>query len=358
MREREPNPFQSPDKGGDFGGTPEAPKKPEQFESAEKVLSTEVVEEIMAKVEDIDMPGTAYSVVNDPYSKSGNNIESMLGAGLAPIGVGDKVHFNIVGRIPDIDRHKEKREIAASYWVKKPGTVTIMFDISELTEIVPQFEGRDPIPDGTYRAVGPGMNRTVEIIEEEGNIDIATDTPVRNQHVVKGIEKIMDREERLSSYYEKKGIKPLQRRRYLRDGQFTPDTEYGFVTEERISSKKFRGLVIRPTRLQKGNEIDQSIAQSKAVAGIGWNQNIEKQRRKESSEILVADTDPEHLQEEANLLAIRVVRALQGLDKQDRLIPIYDIQGNLLWPKQMSHEEVKQCVAERETRKLKPKQKY
>ena len=33
-------------------------------------------------------------------------------------------------------------------------------------------------------------------------------------------------------------------------------------------------------------------------------------------------------------------------DKLDRLVPIYDKQGNLLWPKQMSYEEVKEFVAQ------------
>lgn len=34
-----------------------------------------------------------------------------------------------------------------------------------------------------------------------------------------------------------------------------------------------------------------------------------------------------------------------------RLIPIYDIDGNLWWPRQMTYEEVKQFVAEREKKK-------
>ncbi len=37
--------------------------------------------------------------------------------------------------------------------------------------------------------------------------------------------------------------------------------------------------------------------------------------------------------------------------KEKLLLPIYDIKGNLLWPKQMSYEEVKKFVAEREAKK-------
>ena len=43
--------------------------------------------------------------------------------------------------------------------------------------------------------------------------------------------------------------------------------------------------------------------------------------------------------------------------KQDRIVPVYDTHGNLLWPKQMSYEEVKKYVAEREAKQSKPKQK-
>jgi hypothetical protein len=35
-------------------------------------------------------------------------------------------------------------------------------------------------------------------------------------------------------------------------------------------------------------------------------------------------------------------------DRANLLLPIYDLVGNLLWPKQMSYEEVKKFVAERD----------
>ena len=45
-----------------------------------------------------------------------------------------------------------------------------------------------------------------------------------------------------------------------------------------------------------------------------------------------------------------IVKAMKEVDKDhaERLVPIYDIHGNLLWPKRMSYEEVKKMVKERE----------
>jgi len=43
-------------------------------------------------------------------------------------------------------------------------------------------------------------------------------------------------------------------------------------------------------------------------------------------------------------------------DKQSLLMPIYDIDGNLLWPKKMSEEEVKKFVAEKDKKKENPPQ--
>ena len=40
-------------------------------------------------------------------------------------------------------------------------------------------------------------------------------------------------------------------------------------------------------------------------------------------------------------------------DDPELILPIYDSKGNLLWPKQMSHEEVKKFVTEREVNKKK-----
>ncbi len=59
--------------------------------------------------------------------------------------------------------------------------------------------------------------------------------------------------------------------------------------------------------------------------------------------------------EKAGVLRDQLRKCIQSqllaLHKTSELVPIYDSFGNLLWPKQMRYEEVKQFVAEREAKK-------
>ena len=62
------------------------------------------------------------------------------------------------------------------------------------------------------------------------------------------------------------------------------------------------------------------------------------------------DHDSETNQEAALQIAQMMKRIDQ--DNVERILPIYDIDGNLLWPKQMSYEEVKQLETERDKDKV------
>jgi len=44
-------------------------------------------------------------------------------------------------------------------------------------------------------------------------------------------------------------------------------------------------------------------------------------------------------------------RTVQENIEENYWVPIYDVDGNLWWPKQMSYEDVKEFVAEREKQK-------
>lgn len=88
------------------------------------------------------------------------------------------------------------------------------------------------------------------------------------------------------------------------------DTSYGFIISKRITPREFQGLVISTSN-------------------------------KETLQYLISN-------------CVREIAKLQmdtNSEKTERLIPIYDTAGNLLWPKQMSYEEVKQFVAERDAKK-------
>ena len=87
-----------------------------------------------------------------------------------------------------------------------------------------------------------------------------------------------------------------------KEGFAMPDTEYGFVLSPRVSPRRFEGLV-----LQCDSEIIQQMVSQLSKIIMEVNQ-----------------------------------------DKQERLLPIFGRDGNLLWPKQMSYEEVKKFVEERD----------
>jgi hypothetical protein len=80
---------------------------------------------------------------------------------------------------------------------------------------------------------------------------------------------------------------------FTSEGLPMADAGFGYVLANRIPPRFFKGLVLRP---QEGN----------------------------SSDILVK----------------KVIEAMSLNSKPENLVPVYDIKGNLLWPKQLSHDEI------------------
>lgn len=101
-----------------------------------------------------------------------------------------------------------------------------------------------------------------------------------------------------------------------------PRSEHGFAGPVRVAPRKFLGMVIQctdtiKTKNEYGNE----------------------------RETRVLSIDPEKWQRSANDLAETLLKTNQM--HPDRLIPIYDVYGNMLWPKKMSHEEVHKLAEEK-----------
>ena len=107
----------------------------------------------------------------------------------------------------------------------------------------------------------------------------------------------------------------------FRDDQGNPVSEAGFILCHRVAPRLFSGIVLSP-----GKE--------NPVKGEGAGRNF------------IEDTDyAPHVQ--------KIVDEMMEADKEkpELLVPIYDLYGNLLWPKQMPYEEVKKLVADREKEK-------
>jgi hypothetical protein len=105
-----------------------------------------------------------------------------------------------------------------------------------------------------------------------------------------------------------------------------PRSEHGFAGPVRVAPRKFLGMVIQCTDTIKT-----------------------KNQYGDEKETRVLSTNSEKWQRSANDLAETLLKTNQM--HPDRLIPIYDVYGNMLWPKNMSHEEVQKMLEEKNTEK-------
>ena len=234
------------------------PKTPEQE------LSPEVLEKAMAKVQDINEHGTAYTVIDKyrEYQDDKPILEKIFEEGLlSTIGnIPNKeswarfariregvVYFNIINEV------QKESFIKNSYWVNNSNSekTIIMFDLKPFKKVE---------KSGLKK-----KNRSYQIG---------------------------------SNPYEDKII----------------STEDGYELSFRVAPRYFCGLIFKPQG--KSN---------RDVVGTDEGKLLQK-------ELLTQMKD--------------------GLkDKNESFIPIYDIHGNLWWPKQMSYKEVKKFVDERDKNK-------
>ncbi|MDO8505189.1 MAG: hypothetical protein Q7S48_01240 [bacterium] len=310
-------------------------KLPENIEnnptpkSLESELSPEVLKMVMAKAQDIDKNGIAFSMIGHyPFDgankwkyKSFEELETILSRGLLGTterqsGValekwkkniserGGIIHFNIVGRSGDqIDRNNlykypgKPLEIGVSeYMIRGDEGVTVVFDLTPYKEIEPQSESDEWV-------------FSKEAWEKRG-LKQRTYWVDRPAHITKNWRELIDR-----------GVK------------LNPRSEYGFVMPYRLAPRYFRGLVIS------------SIIRNLALTGDN-SKDRDKQEYLKASEGV--------LENRISLLLDTMLRVYK--DKSDQLLPIYDTEGNLQWPKQMTYEEVKKFVAERDKDKKENKE--
>lgn len=296
MNEREPRFNMSADSGGGSGGSGEGEEKkaPDREEVAVEMpeeirLSPEVIEKIMEKVEDIDKEGVAYSVVNsdfrdtDKLFQGDEGLESVLATGLLPIGKDNHLHFNIVGRMREYEKKKVKpgsTEISSSYFSKKLGAVIVLFRLDELVEIVPTNDETRRVPEKCFRA--NDFDGLREFFSEM-------------------------RSDQLKNFRDAK-LDDLEVLEAMRDYGIYPPfrsiTEYGFISDARVSPENFMGIVLN---------IYQDEVESKAKE-----------------------------------VSMRMNNVFKTTNSLERLLPVYDVSGSLWWPRQMSYEEVKLFVKQRD----------
>lgn len=290
---------------------PEIPKQ-------EVELTPEVIEIVMRKVEDICTSGTAYHVFNAnrydkkkeilvdvlrdgilgltqeriqeqqrlhqekkdaPYTQRGAYVEDVRGGELP------RLWFDIVGR------SKGTYGIENSYWMnsyrynRAPINIAIVFDLLDFTDGI---GGREEYLE------------QLEDLKKSGSEKPADDY-IRNHS-------------RIGTYFpaDTRGPKdPAETDWWNRNNQTMSASDEGHVLFGRISPRYFKGIVLKVNNLEESKETN----------------SLEEER------------DPVIIQNEMKKIVDLQLKVYKL--KPDNLIPIYDTRGNLLWPKQMNHEDLK-----------------
>lgn len=290
----------------------------EKAQEAQAELTLEQIEKIMVKVQDINLPEIAFHTIIS-LNRRGGILRSVLKDGILGIdtetrreakyksdfdqrqtwitdmkrkGKLPKVWFDISGRYT-----QSAPTMKDSFWLRernvtKPLSVTLVFDLSKF---------KDPI--GTRDS----YNEELKKLTDAGSLDPKKDFIKQNSKLRNYMPAdtqgpcITDG----SFFYAEK-----------RSGKARGGWDSGYVLFSRIPPRLFQGIVIR------------------YYGKVGkYGEDVE-------------ETNRSILEEKA----LEIVNEMLSVDKDkpDLLLPIYDAQGNLLWPKQMSYEEVKRFVAEGE----------
>lgn len=135
-------------------------------------------------------------------------------------------------------------------------------------------------------------------------------------------------------------------------------------TFERIAPQTFQGVFIKINRNFNEKEKEDSIPllvsefkkTSNKMKEEGYLEerfNIDEGLAKEQliKRQYIEDLDPKKLKNKAKEIGQTMLRMFEGTPRERFILPVYDVHGNLLWPRQMSYEEVKQFVADRDFKK-------
>ena len=313
------------------------------FESSEKLdfseLTGEQLESVIRKVQDINRPGIAFSAISLSETADLKNIfrAGLLGDSgerksedqFRPITPASwaastrkrrdtALYVNITGRGWRPNQKDPDCEIAQTS--KRMGEfigatpVVVLFDIKPYRELSVTGESLATGPVHTFIADDPRLRREWEWLSPE------------------------EKERRFTTGKQK---------------QLIPSSEYGFKLFHRIAPRDFLGIVIKPYRKLTMEQLSEWAAEydihledeEGLITLLKDNETLLFQTIGDKLE----DNSPEGSKTQAGSVILAMMQ--ENLKRPELNVPIYDRRGNLIWPKQMSHEEVKKFVAERDNAK-------
>ncbi|MFA6252747.1 MAG: hypothetical protein WCV69_00545 [Patescibacteria group bacterium] len=369
-------------------------------EHSENELPPETIEMIMKKVRDINSVWTAYhgiGFLGSPKflnSTSGDNdllaLKSVLNSGLLafPYGNDDALNANNAQEMANIwaknykGNRKKHRPLLINFNVMGK---CVYSHLSSPREVVSRMG--DPRNFGTCPPEKKIAENFPNMASQDGLVilfdleHLLKNNQVHNMHTGKTTEIGDDPQEypeTTDGYFTKERIAPrflqgvvFKLKRNMNEAELKQGLEAMLgekYSEEEIKKlKNFIALVIKFFQAINDHTIDgHSYLKEKQKLMENWlddttqNNLHDRDKLRKACEIIwdncyeffVYDEDPQRNAEHAQKLAQVVLETSQQTN-QDRLLPIYDIKGNLYWPKQMTHEEVMRFVEERDKEKEK-----
>lgn len=306
----------------------------------EQELSPEVIEKTMEKVQDTNAKGLAYSVIKN------ENLEQILNQGLlgtltpreditpakwiryGPERRTSVVYFSIVGRRYGRYWQPNELEIRNSLLmsVYSEPRIAIILDLTHFKEEIPsslrsRLEKRIIPRSNTFWCDDP-------MVEESWERNFFGLRP-RDRKIL----------ERIKS----------EREDITEKGEPKSSSDYGFALSPRVAPRLFRGIVCKAVRKKTDEEIIQDIKKrvSQGDIFIPGYPDLERMKEAEKKENYYSytDKDPEIIRKMVEKTVFLMRKIYKG--KEHLLLPIYDVHGNLWWPKKMSYEEVKRFVEEK-----------
>ncbi|MBI2356402.1 MAG: hypothetical protein HYV13_04330 [Candidatus Doudnabacteria bacterium] len=249
-------------------------------------LSPEEESQIMKKVQDINTPGMAVHAIL-PLLDSRHFGRDNLKSRMIAL---DKIlRAGLLGEnILNASHTKNEEEWKIDVRKRKP--VAVFFNII----------GRDI---STIDQRGTWMNRFDDLYDTKNPLGIIFDLKTFKED---------SSSDYLSSNRLQRGYKYKNRHfgAHGRYGSHTYDPAYGFALTFRVPPRMFKGVVFR---------LDEN-----SNKGPGLESNLD--RAKEIAQLMLTSSND-----------------------RATLLPVYDIKGNLWWPRQLTYEEVKKLVAEKNT---------
>ena len=272
----------------------------EKATESKKELPPEAIEKIMTKVIDIDTPGNGYHAINasrlERRDKDEIVFENVLRNGLMHLKTNERF-FEGLSDDPSeyfrMNREEYSRGLINLKNTDRDDKLRILY-------------GNESLDSLFFNIVGKGEEEP----KYSGETQISNDPFFRYRNSgglvfdLKGFKDYaeLSDEEAKKTDAAKSEVNQVYNRSKLSD----PYLVVGYNGEIRISPARFKGIVFRLVN-PDNDELD--------------------------------ETDPEKYRIKAQKIA-EIMQRANGKN-QNRLIPIYDVHGNLWWPKQMNYDQIK-----------------